>query len=69
VQGAANTEHCQNTALHVWEIPGKNPNKKTGGLQNRAWDFFFADYLRAATIRTVECRGRLKHREKNSHNG
>jgi len=36
VQGAATTEHCQNTALHVWEVPGKNPNEKTGGLQNRS---------------------------------
>jgi len=39
VEGAATTEHCQNTALHVWEIPGKSPNQMTGGLQNRSWDF------------------------------
>jgi hypothetical protein len=34
VEGAATTEHYQNTRLRVWEIPGKNPNWMTGGLPN-----------------------------------
>jgi anti-sigma-K factor RskA len=41
VQGAATTEHCQNTALRVWEIPGKNPNKKTGVFETGHGTFFF----------------------------
>jgi hypothetical protein len=40
MQGAATTEHCQNTALRVWEIPGKNPIWRQGGFKTGHETFF-----------------------------